>query len=102
MASWLCMGCRTAYAVGIPACPHCQSTDYSEGGDVKANANGGTLYVPEGTEVPAELAGVEGLQFVGPGAGEVTDDVPVKADPEPVRKRTRKAAASPEEPEAAE
>ncbi len=56
---------------------------------MKANANGGTLYLPEGAGVPPELAGTPGLTFVGPGAGEVTDE-PAVADevlavPEPAQ-----------------
>jgi hypothetical protein len=58
------------YAVGIPACPHCGSTDYSddEGGTVaKASAEGGaTSYVAEGDAVPADVP--EGVRLVGPGA----------------------------------
>ena len=34
MALWTCLSCRTAYAVGLPRCPHCLSTDYTEGSDV--------------------------------------------------------------------
>lgn len=36
-----------------------------------ANANGGTVHIGEGVEVPAEVPA--GVRLVGPGAGEVTD-----------------------------
>jgi hypothetical protein len=64
------MGCRTVYAVGIPACPHCGVTEYAdtEGGTVaKVSAEGGpTLYVAEGDPAPDDVA--EGVRLVGPGA----------------------------------
>jgi hypothetical protein len=41
---------------------------------VKSNANGSTLYLAEGQEVPRELLNVEGLELVGPGSGEVADE----------------------------
>src|SRR5712664_2809512 len=75
MSSWTCSRCRTVYAVGIPACPHCQSSEYSEGAIVaKASAEGGaTHYVAEGDPVPADLP--PDVRLVGPGAA---------AEPEPV------------------
>jgi hypothetical protein len=69
MASWACSTCRTVYAVGIPACPHCGSTDYSDEEAIvaKASAEGGaTSYVAEGDAVPADVP--EGVRLVGPGA----------------------------------
>lgn len=71
MASWACLGCRTVYAPGIPACPHCGGTEYGEdnGGGIvaKASAEGGaTHYVAEGDPVPGDLP--EGVRLVGPGA----------------------------------
>jgi hypothetical protein len=67
MASWRCTGCRTVYAVGIPACPHCSSAEYEEDGVAKANAEGAaTHYVAEGDRVPDDLP--PGVRLVGPGA----------------------------------
>lgn len=76
MSSWRCLGCRTVYAVGIPACPHCGDTDYDEGDDVaKVSAEGGaTHYVAEGQPVPDDLP--PEVRLVGPGA-------PAPAQPEP-------------------
>jgi hypothetical protein len=69
------MGCRTVYAVGIPACPHCQSKDYSEGGGVKTSTAGTTVYLAEGQQVSDPLH--PDVIFVGPGSGE--EDVPEPA-----------------------
>lgn len=67
MASWACQGCRTVYAVGIPACPHCGSADYEEDGVAKANPEtGATFYVGEGDAVPDDLPA--DVRPVGPGA----------------------------------
>jgi hypothetical protein len=41
MALWRCGACGTAYAVGLPACPHCHSTDYEEDGVAKITTGGG-------------------------------------------------------------
>lgn len=42
MALWFCAGCSTAYAVGLPACPHCQSADHHEEGTMpKITLHGG-------------------------------------------------------------
>jgi hypothetical protein len=82
MASWRCLGCRTVYAVGIPACPHCGVTDYDEGDDVaKASAEGGaTLFVAEGQPVPGDLA--DGVRLVGPGAPAAAETEPAEATTE--------------------
>ena len=73
MASWRCLTCRTVYAVGIPACPHCSSAKFEEDGVAKANAEGNaTHYVAEGDPVPDDLP--PGVRMVGPGA---------PAEPEP-------------------
>src|SRR5262249_5928971 len=68
MSSWLCMRCRTTYAVGLDACPQCGDTGYSEGGVVaKVNAAGvATNYVAEGQPVPTDLP--PEVLLVGPGA----------------------------------
>ena len=68
MSSWRCLRCRTTYAVGLAACPHCGDTGYSEGGIVaKASAEGGaTHYVAEGDPVPDDLP--PEVRLVGPGA----------------------------------
>lgn len=42
MALWLCAGCSAAYAVGLPACPQCGSTNRSEEGPMpKITVHGG-------------------------------------------------------------
>jgi hypothetical protein len=63
------MTCRTVYAVGIPACPHCGGTEHGEGEEAmaKASAEGGaTHYVAAGDPVPDDLPA--GVRLVGPGA----------------------------------
>lgn len=42
MTLWTCLACTTRYAVGLPACPHCRSTDYEEDGAMpKITRHGG-------------------------------------------------------------
>lgn len=38
---WHCSGCSTAYAVGLPACPHCGSAEYTEEEMPKITVHGG-------------------------------------------------------------
>jgi hypothetical protein len=76
------------YAVGIPACPHCGSSNYDEGDDVaKASAEGGaTLFVAEGQPVPDDVP--DGVRLVGPGA-------PAPAQPETEPEAKAEADATP-------
>lgn len=41
---WHCTSCTTAYAVGLPACPHCRSTSIEEDGMPKITKAGGPSY----------------------------------------------------------
>ena len=51
MALWGCAGCSTVYAVGLPACPHCQSTDREEDPMPKITVHGGPTVAAEATLV---------------------------------------------------
>ena len=95
MASWACQGCRTVYAVGIPACPHCGSADYKEDGVAKASPEtGATFYVAEGDDVPGDLP--EGVRPVGPGApAPEPEKIP---EPEPEAEKIPEPEAVPEHP----
>lgn len=94
MSSWRCLGCRTVYAVGIPACPHCGSSNYDEGDDVaKASAEGGaTHYVAEGQPVPDDLP--DGVRLVGPGAAAAAAEAEAVPDPLPDSTPPASSAAS--------
>jgi hypothetical protein len=83
MAAWRCLGCRTVYAVGIPACPQCQAAEHEEDGVAKASAEGGaTHYVAEGDPVPDDLPA--GVRMVGPGApAPEAEDDPEPEEPDP-------------------
>jgi hypothetical protein len=73
MALWLCGRCGTRYAVGLPYCPQCTSTDYREEGseDVpKITVGGG----PSNADLPPEPE---------PAAAEPESEVAVAAEPEP-------------------
>jgi hypothetical protein len=89
MSLLVCLGCRTIYAPGIPACPHCgapsRDAHYDWEDDVvKTNSAGvATLYLAEGQEAPADLPA--GVVLVGPGSGEATDAVVPVAEPEPAQ-----------------
>lgn len=52
---WVCNRCTTKYAVGLPYCPQCTSTDKREDGAVaKTTQHGGASYTD--AERPDELA----------------------------------------------
>lgn len=54
MALWVCAGCSTAYAVGLPACPQCLSTDREEDHPMpKITLHGGATNAAE-DEAPAD------------------------------------------------
>lgn len=85
MALRVCLGCSTAYAVGLQSCPQCGSPTrnaiYDWEDDVVAKANsetGATLYVEEGQDV-SDVP--DGVRLVGPGAP-VTEPEP-ESEPEP-------------------
>jgi hypothetical protein len=44
MSLWHCTSCSTAYAVGLPACPHCRSTSKEEDAVPKNTKAGGPSY----------------------------------------------------------
>jgi hypothetical protein len=75
----VCSGCTTKFAVGLPRCPHCGSTEYVEDGDpmAKISRHGGasdkTLPVPEpeaeavdvtAPETSAELDGLDVTEYL--------------------------------------
>lgn len=56
-----CKGCSTAFAVGLPRCPHCRSTDFVEQGQdmPKITAHGGPSNAAEpGPELTATTGAV--------------------------------------------
>ena len=87
MALRVCLGCSTAYAIGIQACPQCgtptRNAIYDWESDVaKASAEGGaTFYLPEGQPVPGDLP--DGVRLVGPGAPQDVPEAPEAPGPAP-------------------
>ena len=88
MALRLCLGCSTAYAIGLQACPQCGSPTrnaiYDWESDAVAKANnetGATLYVAEGAPVPDDAPA--GVRLVGPGAPQDTPEPAPEPEPEP-------------------
>lgn len=72
MALNACTSCTTKFAVGLPKCPHCGSTDYVEDGDVMAKitrsggASDDTLPAPEPVDVPADSPAPQDAQAAVP------------------------------------
>jgi hypothetical protein len=59
VALWRCRRCGTRFAVGLPYCPQCTSTDHEEDGAMPKNTvHGGSSNAdaPDAPEVPAEVA----------------------------------------------
>src|SRR6185312_15605836 len=81
MSLRVCLGCSTAYAVGIQACPQCGTPtrnaiyDWEDDVVAKASAEGGaTFYLPEGQPVPDDLP--DGVRLVGPGTPQDAPETP--------------------------
>ncbi len=110
MALSVCAECTTKYAVGLPKCPHCGSTDHVEDGQPmpKITVHGGpsdkTLPVdePEADEAPAvELAPEpEGGEESSPGSSssastetqQPNSEPSSKSSPKPARKTASRSA----------
>lgn len=44
-----CLACTTRYAVGLPKCPHCNSTEYTDGPDRARNEPAATMATAKAT-----------------------------------------------------
>jgi predicted nucleic-acid-binding Zn-ribbon protein len=90
MALWLCVQCGTAYAVGLPGCPHCRGTEYEEDGVAKITTGGGPSLHTDGEQ--AEDATAETPAAPVP----VADQLAAGVDPaETVTIADQKAGAPP-------
>lgn len=81
MTTWQCQGCPAVYAVGLPACPACGSTEYEEYGVMPKISNGAGATDAQGVVGTAP----EDIPAAGGDQGE-----PAAAEP---KKRPRKAAS---------
>lgn len=52
---WHCTACTTAYPVGLVACPHCGSRDYSENPMPKITVSRGATYAGHVDVTPADV-----------------------------------------------
>jgi hypothetical protein len=78
--TWVCGECTTAYAVGLPACPHCGTeSSFEEGSVPKIHADRGPTYDPAVSETvaaPVEWSPGSTLHVpAGPGGAETTVEV---------------------------
>lgn len=80
MSLWHCTACSTAYAVGLPACPHCRSTSKEEDGMPKITKAGGPSHEGDPVAEPAPV--------VEPGAAPVAAVEPEPAAEQPKPKRS--------------
>jgi hypothetical protein len=91
---WHCCDCSTAYAVGLPACPHCRSTSKEEDAVPKSHVHRGPSYEGHVDVSSSDTAAPEWAPASEPG-----EPVIEEPEPEPVaelapRKRHRKPLAS--------
>lgn len=93
-----CTSCTAKFAVGLPKCPQCGSTEYVEDGDLMAKitryggASDDTLPAPEPEDVPAHSPAAE---------DEETPHVDPEPEPEPEETPEETSPEDPaEEPEA--
>ena len=83
MSLRVCLGCTTAYAVGLPACPQCGTPtrnaiyDWEDDRGEGERRGGATFYLPEGQPVPDDLP--DGVRLVGPGAPQDAPEAPAEA-----------------------
>lgn len=96
---WHCLACTTAYAVGLPACPHCRSTSKEEDGVMpKTTVHGGASYeghvdvsspdtaAPEWAPAPEVVEPQKAAEPVA------VEDAPVEPEAKPApRHRSRKS-----------
>lgn len=79
MALRVCDGCSTAYAVGLPVCPHCGGTDHHEEGTMpKITRHGGPTVAGEPSTEALPPAG--DVERAHPGTGK--QGKPVEATPD--------------------
>ena len=85
MALWQCGGCGTSYAVGLPRCPHCHSTEWTEDGMPKILGDGTVTFEsghePDGYPRPSAPGAPEAAEAVA--SEPETSPAPVKAAVKP-------------------
>lgn len=81
MALWICRQCTAAYAVGLPACPQCGSSEWEEEHMAKISRASGVTYEPGRAPEGAEPVAVE---------AEPVEE----AEPKPAAKRAAKKSAA--------
>lgn len=83
MALSVCTSCTTKYAVGLPKCPHCGSTDHVEDGQPmpKITVHGGASDKTLAAEPDPEA--VDAPESEPAPADEAVDETPQQADEEP-------------------
>lgn len=97
MSLWHCRTCSTAYAVGLPACPHCRSTSKEEDGMPKTTVHGGPSYAGHVDTSSPETATPEWTAAAEPAEPQtavepVRDEQPDRPAVEPkVQKRSRRS-----------
>lgn len=66
---WECGDCGTLYAIGLPYCPQCTSTNYREPGMPKTTVEGGASNAAEAETPDAEP--VEAVDETAPSAADI-------------------------------
>jgi hypothetical protein len=71
MSLWACRQCTTAYAVGLPACPQCGGTEYTEDWNMPKITRAGLSVEPASTpgEPVEQLPEGQSATAVGPAPG---------------------------------
>jgi hypothetical protein len=93
VALWECVGCSTVFAVGLPACPHCRSTDHYEQGQEPPVAKT-TVHMGASNALDPESTAAAVPAAAAPVAAEAPADAPASLAPDEA------PAAPQDEPEA--
>jgi hypothetical protein len=90
MALWYCCGCTAAYAVGLPQCPQCGSTEYTDNEEEAAVPH---ITVAGGPSISPEQ--VEAEQAAAAHADQATPQVAPVAAPDQAAETGPETEASP-------
>lgn len=103
MALRVCNGCSTAYAAGLPGCPHCGGTDHHEEGTMpKITRHGGPTVAGEQRPDLEQPAGVGERDDKGgassPGSSSSASSAKPKKSAEPKKQTHQSPAPTTESP----
>ncbi|KOV86066.1 hypothetical protein ADL02_19415 [Streptomyces sp. NRRL WC-3723] len=93
MSLWVCLDCTTAFAVGVPRCPHCGSERHAEEGSAAALGIQASVPVEVEDSMP-KITRHGGATVAGDEPAPVEDVTAPEPNEKPAPKPVRKTARS--------